>query len=150
MKGLLILALAFTTSSVFAKDINLSGLTAKAVYDSLSIEKLQPFFDGGMGKMYVNIGSIVCDKNVDKELMTCLFKTEGGLNDAEVLLSSNEDYIAVGIIRMALSEATGAEIQTSAVSKKLVIKSLSCHTAGYSHVLDSIEIETRYECKITI
>jgi hypothetical protein len=151
MKYLIVLAITLMTSSVFAKDITLTGLQAKALYSALSIEELSIFHDGGMGKSYITIGPVYCFKNVttDVELMGCVFGSADPQDTSRITLGSTDNYNEVGEIRFALSEATKAEIATS-TRKDLKVKGISCKYSGYGHVLDSIEIEVKYECNISL
>lgn len=151
MKGLIIIAFTLLTSSVFAKEINLKGLPAKALYSSLDIDHLEIFRDGSMGKSYIEIGPIDCFKStvVDNEFMGCTFKSKIPSDNVTITLGSTNSYQEVGEIRFALGLATKAEVQTEN-RKELKVKSVFCKYSGYGHILDSIEIEVKYECKITI
>lgn len=149
MKHLIVLAIALMTTSVFAKDITITGLQAKALYSALDIEELSVFHDGGMGKQYINIGSVYCFKNVSTELMGCVFGSTDPQDTSRISVGSTNNYNEVGEIRFALSEATQAEVQT-ADRKDLKVKGIACKYSGYGHVLDSIEIEVKYECNISL
>jgi hypothetical protein len=152
MKIILTLALALITSTTFARDITVSGIKAKALYDVLAIEKLHEFNDAAMGKQYVTIGSIDCVKKVlaDSQMAACTFNSPIGSDPAEVKLTSEEDFNELNQIRFVLAEVTGAEITTNAETKTLKVKSLSCKYYGYGSVLDSLEIEVRYNCTISL
>ena len=151
MKGLLIIAFTLLSSSLFAKEINLTGLQAKALYGSLDIEQLQIFSDGGMGKRFIDIGPIECFKSmaVENESMGCSFESKTPSDKVKITLGSTNSYAEVGEIRFALSKATKAETQTE-TRKDLKIKSVFCKYSGYGHILDGLEIEVKYDCKITI
>ncbi len=155
MKTLLVLATLLSTTATFAKDITITGTQAKAVFDSLSIEKLSGFEDGAMGKRYITIGSINCFKSTiaEKEEMGCKFESQEGVDPLTVTLTSGysgEDYAPLSEIRMVLGDITKADIQTQAERKELKIKSLECKKSGYNFVLDNIEIEVSYSCDITL
>lgn len=153
MKLLLVIVLAISTTSAFSKEITLKGLKAKAVFDALtSDKKLSVFEDGGMGKIFIIMNSIDCFKNTasNNELMSCTFKARNGENTEEVILSSAENFEDVANIRFALANATGAETQVNSERKELKISNLECKYSGFNHVLDSNEIEIKYECKMSI
>lgn len=151
MKGLIIIAFTLLASSAFAREINLTGLKAKALYSSLDIDHLDIFRDGGMGKRYIEIGPIDCFKSmvVDNEFMGCTFKSKVPSDNVTITLGSTNSYQEVGEIRFALGQATKSEVQ-SETRKDLKVKSVSCKYSGYGHVLDSMEIEVKYDCKITL
>ena len=151
MKGLLIIAFTLLSFAVSAKEINLTGLQAKALYSSLNIAQLEIFSDGSMGKKYIDIGPIECFKSmvVDNESMGCTFQSKVPSDNIKITLGSTNSYAEVGEIRFALGMATKAETQTE-TRKDLKIKSIFCKYTGYGHILDSIEIEVKYDCKITI
>lgn len=155
MKTLLVLAIALSSSYALARDITLSGSQAKSVYDTLSIEKLEGFQDGAMGKRYITIGAIDCFKTTtaEKEEMGCKFESQPGVDPLKVELKSGyggEDYENVAQIRFVLADVTKAEVQTQAERKNLKIKALECKMAGINFVLDHINIEVDYSCKISL
>lgn len=153
MKYLALLGLLFSMNSVFARDIVIKGLEAKAVMDTLSSnEKLSVFQDGGMGKRYVFIDVINCSKStvVGKEIQVCAFNTIINEKPVSVTLFSDEDNSSLEEIRYVLASVTNAEKNVNSQRKELSIKSLTCKQSGVGHVLDDIAIELRYECKITL
>jgi hypothetical protein len=150
MKFILVFTLALMNTAAMAKDITISGLKAKALYDTLAITKLEPFHDGGMGKSYINIGAIDCLKKVSLEAeMKCSFKSQDEQNSTIVNLISSEDYKELKEIRFALSEVTSAEI-TIGTEKMLKVKAVACKYSGYGHVMDSLEVEVKYDCTVTL
>ena len=85
--------------------------------------------------------------------MGCTFESQKGTDPLNISLKSgygDEDYKDVSEIRMALSDITQAEVRTELERKELKINSLDCKMSGYSHVLDNIDIEILYTCKITL
>lgn len=153
MKILLAIFMALFATSISAREVELSGLSAKAVYDAMtSTEKLNLFQDSAMGKTYVTTGVIKCFKSmvVNEEEMACSFSSDEPNPSVNVVLSSKQDYEVVGEIRMVLAQATGAEVQVNDERKELALKSLSCKRSGYNHVLDDLEIEIKYSCSLTL
>lgn len=136
------------------KVITLSGLSSKAVYDTLGAnEKLEQFFDCAMGKCYLETGPIRCVKNVaeNEEELSCSFRPLDNSHGALVVLSSKVDGVTeLASIRYALVEASKAERKVSPTQKELKIKSLSCAAIGVNHVLDSFEVEAVYRCKLSL
>ena len=151
MKTLLFLGILAFSQLIMATEINLTGLSAKAVQDTLESEnKLQVFADGGMGKRYLEIGAINCTKSTvqDHEFQACTFKSK--YDETEVTLKSSTYNGSLDQIRSVLSLATLAETQTSDETKSLSIQSLKCVTSGIGHVLDTIKLEMNYSCTITL
>lgn len=155
MKTLLIIATLLSTTATFARDITIAGSQAKAVYDSLEIEKLEGFQDGALGKRYITIGAINCFKSTvaDQEEMGCKFDSQEGVDPLTVTLKSGyggDDYASLAGIRMVLGDVTKAEVQTQVERKELKIKTLECKMSGHNHVLDNINIEVNYSCEISL
>ncbi len=155
MKTLLILAVLVVTTNSFARDVKISGTQAKAVFDALSIEKLEGYQDGAMGKIYITIGAINCFKSTvtNQEEMGCRFESQEGVEPLKVTLTSGyqgEDYASLSEIRMVLGDVTKGEVQTQVERKELKIKSLECKKSGHNFVLDSLDIEVNYSCEISL
>jgi|GEM_PF-708769 len=150
MKFILTAALLLAMTSAYSHEVNIKGLKAKALMDTLlSNEKLQIFQDGGMGKIYLTMTNVSCLKNTfpGKEMIACTFHGEDPAT--EVKLYSTEDR-GMEEIRYVLVEAAKNETQTTDTLKELAIKKLECKVAGLGHVLDDNSVELRYTCTLTL
>jgi len=150
MKIFLTLIMLVATTSAYSNEVNIKGLKAKALMDTLlSNEKLQIFQDGGMGKIYLTMTNVSCLKNTfpGKEIIACTFHGED--TSTEVKLYSTEDR-GMEEIRYVLVEASRNETQTTETMKELSIKKLECKVSGLGHVLDDNDIELKYTCALTL
>lgn len=151
MAAQLMFVLLFTLSpisSALSREITLSGLKAKAVFDTLSShEKLKVFTDAAMGVRLIAMNDVSCLKNTfpGKEIISCTFHDETN----HVNLYSDTDQ-GLEEIRFVLVESSRNESQTTDTLKELFIKKLSCKVSGLGHVLDDNAVELKYSCSLVL
>ena len=156
MKKVIIFSMMLVSSLTFARAVKITGLEAKAVYDTLSsVEELRDFNDAAMGgRWYFAVDEVNCSKDVTpgKEMAACTFVTK--LEDGKELRASiysddSEKSEKLESIRFVLAEASKADKKVSENRKELKLKNLSCSSIGNRHVLDNVSIELKYECIMT-
>ena len=158
MKTLVLAATLFTSAFAFAnsanKQVTLTGLQAKAVYDTLSnAESLKDFNDAIMGgHLLFTADEINCIKESSPvvDMAQCTFKSK--LFDGKqlnVTMSSDQGLLGtIEEIRYVLAQATNSEVQTSKTRKELNLNGIHCETSGHYHTTDDVSIELTYKCVI--
>lgn len=138
-----------------------SGIRAEFLFNAMSKFESVPGLEGtsdcAMGTCTTSMKYVSCAKNMDEgpsqmfpgemnqPFMTCSpLSTDGRGTFKNVSYRDNE---GVRELRHSLVEITGKEF-VDLKSKSITVKSVDCTAHAMNRDMDSIEIETTYECTI--
>jgi hypothetical protein len=144
-----------------------TGIRAEFLFNAMSkletVDGLAGSSDCPIGTCTGSMKNVTCVKSVDQEIYRDHSPSDSGpLNQPNLICEfqstdvrraaiqvSHLDNIAVRELRHALVEITGKE-SSSGKSKVVRVSSIQCTAHSTNREMDSVEIESTYECKIIL
>lgn len=163
MKSILILTLltfsAFAGAVSKSRTYNIKGTMAEHLFDVMSAFEPVPGLEGtgdcAMGTCMTQMHNVSCTKsfanvpdkvgNVAEATLTC--KIESTVEGHEPVVVSYRDVAEVSPLRRELIELVGMTKRTMDFNT-VAVQSIECTAHAINRELDSLEVESTFDCKI--